>query len=105
MNNEYDVPVPSTICIHIYQSNHKRWRCNLTLQGGTQSNQIRQAVGDGNFEPSRLAQLADKLNNFRYELQLKLTDALTNQICSSKQKLDKPLFAFSFFQIKCDIFF
>ena len=70
-----------------------------------QSNQIRQAVGDGNFETSRLAQLADMLNNFRYELQLKLTDALTNQICSSKQKLDKPLFAFSFFQIKCDIFF
>ena len=29
-----------------------------------QSNQIRQAVGDGNFETSRLAQLAD---NFRYE--------------------------------------
>ena len=74
------------------------------MESKAQSNQIRQAVGDGNFEPSRLAQLADKLNNFRYELQLKLTDALTNQICSSKQKLDKPLFAFSFFQIKCDIF-
>ena len=54
-----------------------------------QSNQIQQAVGDGNFETSRLAQLADTLNNFRYKLQLKLTDALTNQICSSKQKLDK----------------
>ena len=77
----------------------------LFVRHHAQSNQIRQAVGDGNFEPSRLAQLADKLNNFRYELQLKLTDALTNQICSSKQKLDKPLFAFSFFQIKCDIFF
>ena len=34
MNNEYDVPVPSTICIPIYQSNHKRWICDLTLQGG-----------------------------------------------------------------------
>ena len=55
-----------------------------------QSNKIQQAVGDGNFEKSHGAQQADTLNNFRYKSQLKLTDASTKQICSSKQKLDKP---------------
>ena len=33
--------------------------------------------------------LSETLNNVRCKLQRKLTDALTNQICSSKQKLDK----------------
>ena len=41
----------------------------------SQSNQIRLAVGDGNFDPSRFAWLVDTLNNVRYKIQLKLTDA------------------------------
>ena len=50
----------------------------MTLADPPQSNQIRLAVGDGNFDPSRFAWLADTLNNVRYKIQLKLTDAQRN---------------------------
>ena len=58
-----------------YARNHVLPVRQLSQQSSAQSNQIWLAVGDGNFDPSRFAWLADTLNNVRYKIQLKLTDA------------------------------